>query len=1065
MADQTQRLEIATVKAEIGSDILSRFSNDAVVASPIPTDSGDIPNLKQVIAEIQAEGADKISFATTIYPNTADGIAATSNGAIFLVKSIEDDEIYSAWENVAGVATDTGKRALSSQAIQDAMVAADASADAAADSAAAAQAAAANAAAEFESIFEAEQAERVVEFNHFLESSGFEVPVDYVAGLGITRPTQTVRFGGELYRGKDASLPFTTTTWAADSAKFFAIGDAALRQELASETNPLSGAALVHTISPLAGAVGRSIAAMMRDFILVKNYGSVADGQSHPLGERFATLASAQLHYSNVPITSLVQEIDWAATQCALFHAEAKGASVLSQAGAYVHSDTLIVPPAVRWFGEGPMDSPSNTPDTGRFFRAVGTTHFFKGTGAKVHKANLAACDGTTTGSVYTNLSAVEPGYDTTYRLSSFWNNDANPTTGAAATQKLFSVGVKVLKGGFSQVRDMSFIPWFGAGGVAGYNTAALSLADNWDVGLWVDNHHDLTCSRVTVVGYWRMAGLFGRTAITSTEAPAPDWERNKFTQCIFQGWASVLIRGADLYDIKAVGADTIDMDWFDSHPFDPAFDNVIRTQEYGGTFHTYTGTQKVGSLLRLTGVTPSPASINPADAANKVILGTRTNGVADSNFDSCYFYGLNHQGAVRATSAALGADRYTSPSRAIEVSGASVRGLKFDFNCKVITGDDLAIYQGNSLGLQYFGSLESKSFEGRGVGMRMIANSTTYQTYIGQAIRGSSGLDCRPYFPTSDGRFTDPSDLGMFNPNQCSWDGWNHGVTGNVDLRPGSTQSVRALYPNGDPHAVWSVNGEYNLFSATGVRLQRYLPSTDTMTFRQDVLSISTAANVLRFQSNLNDVNLYGAISRLWNSDGTVAMWRNDYATATCDHYGRLRPDGDGSRNLGDVSRRYGVLYAATGAINTSDGREKTPMRAFNEAELAAARDLAGEIGVYKFLASVAEKGEAAREHVGMYVQTAIEIMERHGLDPFGYSFICHDQWDDEYQEIPAEYVENDEGDLVEVAPAYQRLVTPAGDRYSFRPDGLSLFISAGQEQRLRKLESLLPQSVPALM
>jgi hypothetical protein len=87
-----------------------------------------------------------------------------------------------------------------------------------------------------DSEFDADQVQRVVEFNDFLESSGYEIPVDYIAGLGITRPTQVVRFSGELYRAHDANLPFTTTTWAADSAKFFAMGDASLRQELAAPT-------------------------------------------------------------------------------------------------------------------------------------------------------------------------------------------------------------------------------------------------------------------------------------------------------------------------------------------------------------------------------------------------------------------------------------------------------------------------------------------------------------------------------------------------------------------------------------------------------------------------------------------------------------------------------------------------------------------------------------------------------------------------------------------------------------------------------------------------------------
>ena len=84
--------------------------------------------------------------------------------------------------------------------------------------------------------FDADQAERVVEFNTFLESSSFETPVDYFAGIGITRTTQVVRFDGELYRAHDAEIPFTTTTWAADEAKFFAAGDSVIRQELAQGT-------------------------------------------------------------------------------------------------------------------------------------------------------------------------------------------------------------------------------------------------------------------------------------------------------------------------------------------------------------------------------------------------------------------------------------------------------------------------------------------------------------------------------------------------------------------------------------------------------------------------------------------------------------------------------------------------------------------------------------------------------------------------------------------------------------------------------------------------------------
>ena len=148
MTDQTQRLEIATVKAEVGSNILSRFSSDAINAGGIPTESGDIKNLKVIIKEIE----DKASVSTSIYTTVVAGLAATSEGGMFLVQSDEDDEVYVVWRKVGGVAVDTGKRALSSQAAKDSVNAAQASADAAEASALAAQEAAANSSRTVDSI-------------------------------------------------------------------------------------------------------------------------------------------------------------------------------------------------------------------------------------------------------------------------------------------------------------------------------------------------------------------------------------------------------------------------------------------------------------------------------------------------------------------------------------------------------------------------------------------------------------------------------------------------------------------------------------------------------------------------------------------------------------------------------------------------------------------------------------------------------------------------------------------------------------------------------------------------
>jgi len=177
------------------------------------------------------------------------------------------------------------------------------------------------------------------------------------------------------------------------------------------------------------------------------------------------------------------------------------------------------------------------------------------------------------------------------------------------------------------------------------------------------------------------------------------------------------------------------------------------------------------------------------------------------------------------------------------------------------------------------------------------------------------------------------------------------------------------------------------------------------------------------------------------------------------------LAPETDNNRTLGTAAKRWSTVYAGTGTINTSDGREKTAVRTLTAAELSAAKQLAREVGAYRFLSAVAEKGAAAREHAGMTVQRAIEVMESHGLDPFGYGFICYDEWPEEWRDVPAVMDTRQTGEVTaegdpvfeefELEPARRELLQPAGDRFSFRPDELLMFIAAGFEARLASLEA----------
>lgn len=93
--------------------------------------------------------------------------------------------------------------------------------------------------------FNAEQIARKKQFDSFLDSSGFEAPVPYVAGVELVRITQTVTYDKNDYRPKSEVLPFTTSDWEADVSKFVLIGDDSLRQEVADSVDPQKGSRLV----------------------------------------------------------------------------------------------------------------------------------------------------------------------------------------------------------------------------------------------------------------------------------------------------------------------------------------------------------------------------------------------------------------------------------------------------------------------------------------------------------------------------------------------------------------------------------------------------------------------------------------------------------------------------------------------------------------------------------------------------------------------------------------------------------------------------------------------------
>lgn len=111
-------------------------------------------------------------------------------------------------------------------------------------------------------------------------------------------------------------------------------------------------------------------------------------------------------------------------------------------------------------------------------------------------------------------------------------------------------------------------------------------------------------------------------------------------------------------------------------------------------------------------------------------------------------------------------------------------------------------------------------------------------------------------------------------------------------------------------------------------------------------------------------------------------------------------QPVADDAYALGSPSNRYTVVYATTGAINTSDARDKTPLRQLTDAEKRAARNI--EIGAFQWLSAIDAKGDGARVHCGVIAQQVAFALAAEGLDPARYAFWCADPvWSQhEYQD-----------------------------------------------------------------
>lgn len=114
---------------------------------------------------------------------------------------------------------------------------------------------------------------------------------------------------------------------------------------------------------------------------------------------------------------------------------------------------------------------------------------------------------------------------------------------------------------------------------------------------------------------------------------------------------------------------------------------------------------------------------------------------------------------------------------------------------------------------------------------------------------------------------------------------------------------------------------------------------------------------------------------------------------------YVTFYPAADGTLDIGSGSLQFKNAFLVNAATVSSDRRLKDNERGHSPAELAAAADMEREgITLYQLKEALAKKGADARWHTGVIAQDIAAILERHGLDPWRYDFMCKDrvEWTD---------------------------------------------------------------------
>jgi hypothetical protein len=296
-----------------------------------------------------------------------------------------------------------------------------------------------------------------------------------------------------------------------------------------------------------------------------------------------------------------------------------------------------------------------------------------------------------------------------------------------------------------------------------------------------------------------------------------------------------------------------------------------------------------------------------------------------------------------------------------------------------------------------------SNTFLGKDAGRSSTANSNTFL-----------GMDSG-YYVTSGANNTI---LGRYNGNQ-----------GGLDIRTSSNNIVLSD-GGGNPRGVFDSSGNFLVAktsndNSAGVSLR----NTGEGYFVRDganVLALnrlSSDGDLISFfkdTSSVGSIGTGGADIFLGSGETNLRFRENTSSVRPVGSSGLGR---DNAIDLGESSARFDDIYATNGTIQTSDRNEKQDIEELSDAEQRVAVVAKGLMRKFRWIDSVAEKGDNARTHFGIIAQDLQDAFTAEGLDAGDYAMFTSTTWWE--KEISVDAVEADEENGIEAKDAYTYMDT----------------------------------------